>query len=148
MASGVWSISDILLGQLNYSWPIVLGDLFNSDFLSLWTTGHAPNTYIDGPAHGKGSSAFNGGVLTPSGDVVLVPVNSANIGIYDPVADTYTDGATHGKGSSAFLGGVLTLSGDVVLVPHNSANIGIFSGGASVPTSTDYATTGAYLNKF
>ena len=83
-------------------------------------------TYTSGATHGEGSGAFLGGVLTPSGKVILVPYNSDNIGIYDPETDTYTSGATHGEGSGAFFGGVLTPSGKVIFVPRDSDNVGIY----------------------
>ena len=100
---GVWSLPDAGLGRLNATWPASSFIDYNAGTFSGWTTGSAPSIYNDGPAHGKGSYSFAGGVLTPSGDVILVP--------------------------------------------HNSANVGIVSGGASVPTSTDTALTGPYLNK-
>ena len=126
ITKGVWSLADAGFGRLNATWPASSFIDYNPATFSGWTTGDAPSIYNDGPAHGKGSSAFWGGVLTPSGDVILVPYNSTNIGIYDPVANTYTDGSAHGKGSSAFYGGVLTPSGDVILVPFSSANVGIY----------------------
>ena len=36
--------------------------------------------YTDGPAHGRGSNAFIGGVLVPDGRVVLVPLSSTTVG--------------------------------------------------------------------
>jgi hypothetical protein len=101
--------------------------LFNfTDPTPSFTGTFTSSTYTDGPSHGRGSSAFVGGVLTPSGKVVLVPYSSSTIGIYDPVANTYTDGPSHGRGSGAFWGGVLTPSGKVVLVPHGSSTVGIY----------------------
>ncbi len=41
------------------------------------------NTYADGPTHGKGNGAFNGGVLRSNEKVLLVPFHSANIGIVE-----------------------------------------------------------------
>ena len=81
-------------------------------------------TYTNGPTHGRGNSAFYGGVLLPDARVVLVPNDSANIGIYDPVANTYTNGPAHGRVAGAFVGGVLLPDGRVVLVPNSSPNIG------------------------
>jgi hypothetical protein len=85
-----------------------------------------PNAYVDGPLHGKGGTAFIGGVLLPSGKVILIPFSSTEIGIYDPVANTYTNGPTHSKGLTPFAGGVLLPSGKVVLIPFNSSEIGIY----------------------
>ena len=83
-------------------------------------------TYTDGPAHGRGSDAFSGSTLMPNGKVLLTPYRSANIGIYDPVANTYTNGPAHGKGWDAFAGSTLMPNGKVMLTPRNSANIGIY----------------------
>jgi hypothetical protein len=146
--AGVWGLNEMFGWRLRGAWPFYnLADLFKFDFSTGWNSGAAPTTYTNGPTHGRGSNAFLGGVLTPSGKVVLVPANSTTIGIYDPVADTYTNGPTHGRGTSAFYGGVLTPSGKVVLVPANSTTIGIFEGGATIPVGDEYALTGAYLNK-
>jgi hypothetical protein len=59
---------------------------------------------------------------------MLTPRNSANIGIYDPIANTYTDGPAHGKGGSSgvFFGSALMPNGKVMLTPYASANIGIY----------------------
>ena len=40
-------------------------------------------SYTNGSAHGQGDNAFSGGVLTPSGKVILVPRSSDNVGVYD-----------------------------------------------------------------
>ena len=113
-----------------------------------WTSGTAPTTYTNGPTHGQGTRAFFGGVLTPSGKVILVPDVSPNIGIYDPVTNTYTNGPTHGQGTNVFYGGILTPSGKVVFAPFNSANIGIFEGGSAVPANNQQTPLSPTLNKF
>jgi len=82
--------------------------------------------YQNGPAHGQGTSAFEGCVLLTDGRVLLVPSHSANIGIYDPTANTYTNGPAHGQGTGAFAGGCLLPNGKVILAPSDSANIGIY----------------------
>jgi len=84
------------------------------------------DSYTSGSAHGQGDGAFSGGVLTPSGKVILVPFNSDNVGVYDPEDDSYTDGSAHGQGDYAFSGGVLTPSGKVILVPRSSDNVGVY----------------------
>ena len=93
------------------------------------------SAYTNGPAHGRGSTAFWGGVLTPSGKVVMVPFSSTTIGIYDPDANTYANGPSHGGGGFAFIGGVLTPSGKVVMVPYNSTTIGIYDPVANTYTN-------------
>ena len=96
-------------------------------------------TYTDGPAHGKGTSAFNGSTLMPNGKVMLTPSSSPNIGIYDPVTNTYTDGPAHGKSSEAFSGGTLMPNGQVMLTPDRSVNIGIYD-----PATDTYTDCPAY----
>ena len=102
-------------------------------------------TYSNGPAHGRGSLAFAGGVVTPDGRVVLVPRNSTVIGIYDPATGEYSNGPAHGRGSNAFFGGVVIPDGRVVLVPYTSSVIGTLSAGASVPMD---ACLSPLFNKF
>ena len=92
-------------------------------------------TCTDGPTHGQGADAFRGSTLMPNGKVMLTPYNSANIGIYDPIANEYTDGPTHRKGADAFWGSILMPNGKVMLTPYKSANIGIYD-----------PATGAYTN--
>ena len=60
------------------------------------------------------------------GKICLVPHGSANVGIYDPVAEDYTDGPAHGQGTDAFIGGAFLPDGRVCLAPFGSANIGIY----------------------
>ena len=93
----------------------------------------SPNIYIRGlsnpigPAHGKGSGAFAGGVLMADGRIALVPFNSPCIGIYNPANNTYEDGPAHGKGPGAFVNGFrFGTSSKIGLVPFNSPNVGIF----------------------
>ena len=83
--------------------------------------------YVDGPAHGKGANAFSGATLLPDDNVLLVPIVSPNIGIYNPKTGQYTDGPAHGKGADAFSGGVLLPDGNVLLAPRSSPNIGIYN---------------------
>jgi len=55
-----------------------------------WAGGTMTNaTYTRGPSMAtEGNIAFIGGVLLPSGKVVLVPSNADYVGIYDPVDNT------------------------------------------------------------
>ena len=124
-------------------------ELFNfTDPTPSFSGAFTSSTYnANGPSHGRGGFAFAGGVLTPSGKVVLVPYDSTVVGIYDPVADTYANGPSHGGGGFAFYGGVLTPSGKVVLVPFNSSTVGILSPDPLLSVSSSTAMS-PYLNKF
>jgi len=90
-------------------------------------------SYSAGPTHGRGSTAFLGGVTLANGNVALVPYNSSTIGIYNPTANTYTNGPTHGVSSPAFAGGALAANGKVIFAP-NSSVIGIYD-----PVANTYA---------
>ena len=84
------------------------------------------DTYTDGPVHGKGNFVFSGCTMMPNGKVMLVPLYSTTIGIYDPVEDTYTNGPLHGKGTAAFNYSAMMPNGKVMLLPSRSTNIGIY----------------------
>jgi hypothetical protein len=38
-------------------------------------------TYQSGPAHGEGGNAFRGATVAPSGQVILAPRDSSNVGV-------------------------------------------------------------------
>jgi hypothetical protein len=76
------------------------------------------------------TNKFRGGVLVPNGNVVFIPWNNSNVGLYNPVANVYSNiqvGAAAGGSGLRFQGGVLSPTGNVVMVPRDSANIGIFN---------------------
>ena len=80
--------------------------------------GSVTNVYRVGPA---GSSYFNGGVLDPLGNVIMIPASS-NIGVYNP-STTILWNVTAG---SSFCGGCLLPTGNIVMAPYKSANVGMF----------------------
>jgi len=86
-----------------------------------------PTAYFSGPAHGEGGSAFSGATLAPDGRVVFSPLDSLNVGIFDPSDDSYTSGPAHGEGGNAFIGATLAPDGRVVFSPFDSSNVGITS---------------------
>jgi len=49
------------------------------------TTGSLPmgvaQNYQSGPAHGEGANAFQGATVAPSGQVILAPRDSSNVGV-------------------------------------------------------------------
>ncbi len=53
------------------------------------------DTYTSGDAHGEGAGAFIGGVLAPNGKIILVPYNSANVGIYNVYAEVNKNTCLH-----------------------------------------------------
>ena len=95
----------------------------------------------------EGDGAFSGGVLLPSGKVVLIPRNADYVGIYDPGANTYARGPSMAaEGNLAFYGGVLLPSGKVVLIPRNADYIGICTPNPLL-TAPSRVAESAYLNK-
>jgi len=83
--------------------------------------------YANGPLHGRGSNAFQNGVLLPDGRIVLAAYDSDNISYYDSVTNTITAGPTHGRGNSAFCDAVLASTGNVILIPYSSGYFGLFN---------------------
>jgi hypothetical protein len=69
----------------------------------------------------SGTAKFNGGVLTPSGNVVLVPGASSNVAIFDPQLLT----SLNVQAVGGFSGGVLLPTGNVIFVPAASTNVGM-----------------------
>ena len=77
---------------------------------------------------GSGTGKFLGGVLSPNGNVVMVPFSgtvASNIGVFNPTTLAYSNVITN-TGSSAYAGGVLLPSGNIIMAPFNSSNVGMF----------------------
>ena len=102
--------------------------------------------YTQGPDTTTATYKWGGGVLTPSGKVVMIPYYYQYIGIYDPVANTYTQGPDTSTASTKWVGGVLTPSGKVVMIPFAYQYIGIYNTGYTIKNPT--APLSAFLNKF
>jgi hypothetical protein len=67
--------------------------------------------------------------VAPSGQVILAPFDSSNVGVVDVSGGSvsYTSGPAHGEGSGAFIGATVAPSGQVILAPLNSSNVGVTS---------------------
>ena len=102
--------------------------------------------YTQGPDTTTATKKWYGGVLTPSGKVVMIPFNYRYIGIYDPVADTYTQGADTSTAAYKWFGGVLTPSGKVVMIPRDYRYIGTYNTGYVSKNPTAHLS--AYTNKY
>ena len=130
-AAPIWSAPDKFLYKLvpNTTNASTITSLIANDFTTedTWWYEYQTDTYSDGAAHGRGSGAFQGAVVAPNGNIILVPYNSTNIGIYDPTTKNYSNGPAHGRGSGAFMGGVLAPNGNIILVPFNSIAVGIYN---------------------
>ena len=95
--------------------------------------------------HGCGSLAFSGGVLLPTGNVVFVPKNSSNVGMFDPVAQTYSNLVSVGATAGKYSGGTLLPDGRVIMAQYNASNVGILN--TSTPASLEFCRS-PYFNKF
>jgi len=86
--------------------------------------------------------AYQGGVLLPNGNVVLVPTNGATyVGIYNPYTNTYS---TTGS-ATGYAGGVLLPNGNVLFVPSGATVLGMYNPTTNVFTTTvGTYTAGAY----
>lgn len=93
---------------------------FSSNNIGLYN--RDSDTYTDGPAHGKGPSAFFGGVLYAN-KVIMIPYGANTIGIYDIGNNIYLDGPS----ASQYAGGVLSHNGLVIMAPHTNTKIGIYN---------------------
>ena len=77
------------------------------------------------PSGGAPVGSYSGAILTPSGNVVFIPLSSSNIGVYNPSSLTFANVVAPG---GSFAGAVLDPLGNVVMVPANSSsNIGTFN---------------------
>ena len=102
--------------------------------------------YTQGADTSTAEYKWLGGVLTPSGKVVMIPYSYRYIGIYDPVTNTYTQGPDTSTATIKWYGGVLTPSGKVVMIPHNYRYIGTYNTGYVSKNPTAHLS--AYTNKF
>lgn len=97
-----------------------------SRFADIQTLQNAPQL----PDLGAGASRSNGAVLFPDGEILLVPSNSTQIVVFNPLTEAgrvlaLTDSVTGlpktAPGNTAFLGGALWIDGiSALLCPHNS----------------------------
>jgi hypothetical protein len=88
-----------------------------------------------------GTSAFSGGCLLPTGNIIFAPNTYTNVGMFDPFTLQYSNSTpTPGGYNSA----TLLIDGRVVLTPA-SGNVGVLS--TMVPADPLWARS-PYLNKF
>jgi hypothetical protein len=111
----------------------VLGPMGNVNCVPSGTTNSNigvfnPNTGIfSNIVTNAGGTAFQGGCLLPSGRILFAPLNSSNIGLYDPYTLTYSNSTPVGGLASSFVGCSLIRDGRVVFAPNASANVGVVS---------------------
>ena len=89
-----------------------------------------------------------GAVYEPSGNVIMTPTTSSNIGIFNTNTNTYsripfaTDAAT--QSTTIYSGSVLLPNGQVVFVPLNTSNIGIYTPTTAIYTNVTVVVNGSY----
>ena len=91
-----------------------------------------------------GPTAFSGGCLLPTGNVILAPFSSSNVGFVNPIAMTYSNSTA--VPVTPFAGATLMRDGRVCLVPANSANVGVLTT-VTPPQNTEFWLS-PYFNKF
>lgn len=118
-------------GSSAFSRPVLIGDgrvilPQNSSIGTVGVFNPATNQYSAVvPSGGVPTGSYSGAILTPSGNVVFVPLSSSNIGVYNPSALTFANVVAPG---GSYAGAVLDPLGNVVMVPANSSsNIGTFN---------------------
>jgi hypothetical protein len=102
------------------------------------------NTFTAIP-HGCGPGAFSGGVLTPTGFVILVPFNSSNVGLFEPSTQSFSNVASVGTSGANYAGGTLLPDGRVIMAPYNASGVGILN--TLTPVSREFCAA-PYFNKF
>ena len=79
--------------------------------------------------HPEGNDAFNGGLVLPTGKILLLPDQSSYIGLFDPATNTYTRGPllTGFIGTGRFTDAVLTPSGSVIMISEeHGETVGLY----------------------
>jgi len=106
-----------------------------------------PSTLLFSTVSIGSTQAFSGGVLAPSGNVILTPsVPGSNIGMFNPVDYTYSNIPVPGSLNSTWSNAAIVApSGNVVFVPRATANIielnpvtFVISNVLTVPGTTGY----------
>jgi streptogramin lyase len=72
-------------------------------------------------------SAYYGGTLLPSGNIICTPHNSPNIGVIDPVTLTFSNCGPIGAFTDKHGGSVLAPNGNVIFSPWNDNAIGVYN---------------------
>lgn len=101
---------------------------YNSPYVGIYDI--ASNTFSNGPAHGKGldMGAFEGGALSPDGNIVFFSSKSTTLGIYNPYTNVYSDGpAVTGGLPYGFSRGGWDGASAMVLSPFNNERIGVLT---------------------
>jgi len=114
----------------------------NVCLLTIGTTAAMSNIVTNVP----GPRAFSGGCLLPTGNVIMAPFSSSNVGMVDPIKMTYSNSTP--VPPNPFAGATLTRDGRVVLVPAGgtNSNVGILN--TITPPQNNEFWLSPYFNKF
>lgn len=87
-------------------------------------------------------SGFDGCVVLPNGNVVLVPgISASNVYVYNPINNTFTTGPS----ATGYWGGVLAPNGNVILNPRGASTIGIYNYINNSLTTVNTGVTNAFI---
>ena len=122
---------------------VLLFSSSNSRDASLYPSGNSYTLYLSSPVKNieridlVSARVPNTIYNLTNGTGVLVPYNSPNIFVYNPVTNTQVSLTAHGQSLPAFSGGVLTPSGNVIMMAYTSSYFGMFD-----PVAATFSTFG------
>lgn len=99
-----------------------------------------------GPNHfesASGSGSWEGCTYMPNGRVAFTPVESTNLGFFDPVTNTYLRGPAHGEAASAWGAATLGPDGNVYYASTNAGYYGRYNFQSNFYTRMAAATAAA-----
>ncbi len=103
---------------------------------SLTGTNSPSNPTTNGVMNG-----YHGGVVTPDGNVQMIPYTALGLVTFNPVTKAFT---TNGVMRS-YNGGVVTPDGNVQMIPENALGLVTFNGTKRCPPNF---STSRYFNKY
>ena len=94
-------------------------------------------------------NAFQGGVLSPTGNVIMCPVAAGNIGLVNPITMTYINvGPTFAGPSSNFSGAVLLPNGNIFFGGSLGSNSVVYNAACVATISSSTTLGGNFTNIF
>ena len=121
---------------------------YNSDNVVVYNPSYVssplpPGAFSNVTIGATGGSKFNGGVLTPTGNIICVPYSSDNVGMFSPSTLTYSNSTPYSS-TVVCRRGVLIPDGRIIC-PVGASNI-IFAVDSLVPAPVEFCLS-PYFNK-